>query len=154
MVGTYTSWNIPDTGLTHLDQENMTDTFKGIFLNESVRISIEIPLKFSPKCSINNIPSLVQIMAWRRPGGKPLSEPMMVSLLTNICITRPQLVKVGWTEGFYRKIIMASSKLWDFTVWKASPCPCCSAMCQIWNQYPMWDLGLRNIKRSYDKISE
>ena len=26
---------------------------------------------------INNIPALVQIMAWCRPGDKPLSEPMM-----------------------------------------------------------------------------
>ena len=32
-------------------------------------------------------------MAWRRPGDKPLSEPMMVRLLTHICITRPQWVK-------------------------------------------------------------
>ena len=32
-------------------------------------------------------------MAWRRPGDKPLSEPMMVSLLTHICVTRPQRVK-------------------------------------------------------------
>ena len=36
--------------------------------------------------------ALVQIMAWRRPGDKPLSEPMMVSLLTHICVTRPQWV--------------------------------------------------------------
>ena len=43
--------------------------------------------------SINNIPTLVQIMAWRRPGDKPLSEPMMVTLSTHICITRPQWVK-------------------------------------------------------------
>ena len=28
---------------------------------------------------INNIPALVQIMAWRPPGDKPLSEPMMAS---------------------------------------------------------------------------
>ena len=33
-------------------------------------------------------------MAWRRPGDKPLSEPMMVSLLTHLCVTRPQWVKV------------------------------------------------------------
>ena len=33
---------------------------------------------------MNNIPSLVQILAWRWQGDKPLSEPMMVSLLT-IC---------------------------------------------------------------------
>ena len=31
-------------------------------------------------------------MAWRRSGDKPLSEPMMVSLLTHICVTRPQWV--------------------------------------------------------------
>ena len=43
-----------------------------------------------PKGLISNIPALVQIMAWRRPGVKPLSEPMMVNLLTHICVTRPQ----------------------------------------------------------------
>ena len=34
-------------------------------------------------------------MAWRRPGDKPLSEPMMVSLLTHICVTRHQWVNVN-----------------------------------------------------------
>ena len=68
------------------------DTFKPIFLNENIWISIKISLKFVPKVPINNIPALVQIMAWRRPGDKPLSEPMMVSLLTHICVTRPQWV--------------------------------------------------------------
>ena len=66
------------------------DTFKCIFLNKNVRISIKISLKFVPKDPINNIPALVQIMAWRRPGDKPLSEPMMISLPTHICVTRPQ----------------------------------------------------------------
>ena len=32
---------------------------------------------------IDNIPALVQIMAWRWRGDKPLSEPMMVNLLTH-----------------------------------------------------------------------
>ena len=54
------------------------DTFKRIFLNENIIISIKISLKFVPKGPINNIPALVQIMAWRRPGNKPLSEAMMV----------------------------------------------------------------------------
>ena len=36
------------------------DTFKRIFFNEKVRISIKISLKFVPKGPINNIPSLVQ----------------------------------------------------------------------------------------------
>ena len=64
--------------------------FKWIFLNENVLISIDISLKFVPNGPINNIPALVQIMAWRRSGDKPLSEPMMVSSLTHICVTRPQ----------------------------------------------------------------
>ena len=68
------------------------DTLKAIFLNENIRISIKISLKFVPKVPINNIAALVQIMAWRRPGDKPLSEPMMVCLLTHICVTRPQWV--------------------------------------------------------------
>ena len=67
--------------------------FKCIFLNENVWISLKISLKFVPKVLINNIPALVQIMAWRRPGNKPLSEPMMVSLPTHICVTLPQYVK-------------------------------------------------------------
>ena len=45
---------------------------------------------FVPWIRINNIPVLVQIMAWHWPGAKPLSEPMMVSLLTHICVTRAQ----------------------------------------------------------------
>ena len=50
------------------------DTFKRIFLNENVRISIKILLKFVPRGPIDNIPPLVQIVAWRQPGDKPLSE--------------------------------------------------------------------------------
>ena len=69
------------------------DIFKGIFVNENIRILIEIPLKFVLNGPINNIPALVQIMAWRRPGAKSLSEPMMVRLPTHICVTRPQRVK-------------------------------------------------------------
>ena len=69
------------------------DMFKCIFFNENVLIPIEISLKFVPKGSINNNPTLFQILAWRRPGDKPLSEPMMVSSLTHICVTRPQWVK-------------------------------------------------------------
>ena len=69
------------------------DIFKCILLNENVWIPNIISLKFVAKGPINNILSLVQIMAWRRPGDKPLSEPMMLSSLTHICVTRPQWVK-------------------------------------------------------------
>ena len=81
----------------HKGRHFPNDIFKSIFLNENVWISIEISLEFVPKGPINNISALVQIMAWHCPGDKPLSEPMMVSLLTHICVTRPQWVKkLGW----------------------------------------------------------
>ena len=62
-------------------------------MNENVWIPIKISLKFVPKGLINNISSFVQIMAWRRPGDKPLSELMIISLPTYICVARPQLVE-------------------------------------------------------------
>ena len=66
------------------------DIFECIFMKESVWIPIKISLKFVPKSPINNIPVLVDIMAWCRPGDRPLSKPILVSLLTHICVTRPQ----------------------------------------------------------------
>ena len=78
----------------------ISHTFKRIFLNENVRLSIKISLKFVPKGPINKIPALLQIMAWRRPGDKPLSEPMMVRLLTHICVTRPQWVNTRMRVTF------------------------------------------------------
>ena len=68
------------------------DIFKCILLNENVWIMIKKSMKFVPKRPFTNIPALVQIMAWHRPGDKPLSEPMLVSLLTHICVTRHQWV--------------------------------------------------------------
>ena len=97
------------------------DIFKCIFLNENEWISPSISLKCVPKVRINNIPTLVLIMAWRRPGDKPLSEPMMVSLLTHICVIRPQWVNalaLGKSEcHFNYKIfqIIAVINGWDIS---------------------------------------
>ena len=70
------------------------DIFICIFLNENIWVFTKISLKFVPKGLTSNIPALAQIMAWRRPGDKPSSEPMMVSALTHICVTRPQWVNI------------------------------------------------------------
>ena len=43
------------------------DTFKRIFLNENITISIKISLKYVPKGPINNDSALVQIVAWPAP---------------------------------------------------------------------------------------
>ena len=56
------------------------------FLNENAWISLKISLKFVSQVTINNIPASVQIMGWLQPGERPLSEPMMASLLMHICV--------------------------------------------------------------------
>ena len=86
------------------------DTFKRIFWNENVRILITISLKFIPKGPINNNPALVQIMSWRCPGDKPLSEPMMVSYLTHICVTRPQWVNSSVSGRYSRNFRSVNSE--------------------------------------------
>ena len=53
------------------------DIFKCISLNENNRIQIQISPKFVPRSPIDNKPALVQVMAWRRIGDKPLPELMM-----------------------------------------------------------------------------
>ena len=74
------------------------DILRCIFLNENLLISIKISLKFVPNGPINNIPVLVQIIAWRRTGDKPLSETMITSLPTHICVTRPQWLLMANNE--------------------------------------------------------
>ena len=51
-----------------------------IFFNENRRIPIQISLTFVPKHPIANKPALVQVMAWRRTGDKPLHEPIMTQI--------------------------------------------------------------------------
>ena len=66
--------------------------FQMYFFNENVCISIRISLNFLPGGTISNIIVLVQIMDWRRPDDRPLSESIIVNVLTRICVTRPQWV--------------------------------------------------------------
>ena len=70
--------------LTHLPLDKMAailrhDNFKCIFFNEndSIPIPIRISLTFLPKRPIDNKPALVQLMAGRRTGDKPLPELML-----------------------------------------------------------------------------
>ena len=77
------------------------DISKCIFLKEVIWISINILLKFVPEVWINNMPALVQIMAWCWSGNKSISEPMMVGLLMHMCIPLPQWVKFKSTIHCY-----------------------------------------------------
>ena len=69
-------------GLTHLPLDEMAailahDFFNCIFFKENVRIPIQISLKYVPRGPIDNRPALVQVMAWRRTGDKPILGPKM-----------------------------------------------------------------------------
>ena len=98
------SWEIFNLGyqllnfLTHQGRDKgdaiSQRTFSNAFSwkNVPVWILIKISLRFVPKGPITNIPVLNQIMACHWPGNKPLSEPMRVSLLMDICVTSPQWV--------------------------------------------------------------
>ena len=71
----------------------MTTIFQTIFsFAFSWMVMHGFRLKLVPKGLVNNIPALAPIMAWRRPGAKPLSEPKFVILPTHIFVTRPQWV--------------------------------------------------------------
>ena len=83
------------------------------------------------ECS-NNMPSLVQMMAWRRPGDKPLSEPMMVSLLTHICVTRPQWVNTG----LHQRTV---SRLGTIKLWGIQDLSVIISICQVIRFY--WTMG-------------
>ena len=94
------------------------DSFKWMFLNKNVWISINISLKFVPRGPINNIPTEVQVMACRQPGNKPISEPMMVRLPTHISITRPQWVKHWSLVIVWQKLGRTGRlPLFDISIW-------------------------------------
>ena len=143
------------------------DAFKRFFQNENVWISIKISLKFVPKAPINNIPSLVQIMAWRRPGDKPLSEPIMVSLLRHICVTELTGYKLNdamhfGTQGaqnyvFKLAAILSRGQIFhDLSWWYLTPgilstqgpfstsnclAPCASGVQCLNSTFPKWGPG-------------
>ena len=59
------------------------DNFKCIFFDEYYRILIRISQKFVPRSAINNKPAMIQVMAWRQRGDKPLPK-LMLSQFTDV----------------------------------------------------------------------
>ena len=114
------------------------DIFKCIFVNENTWIPIIISLKFVSKGPINDIPVLAQIMAWRRQGNKPLSQPMMVKSPTHnasLGLNELRTMVFGRTGTFVilnlfqetqtyiwrRNIVIIISQYWDGTEgWNSS----------------------------------
>ena len=99
--------------LTHWGRDKMAAIYQTTFSNAfSWRKIYKFRLRFPEICSygpINDISALVQIMAWRRPGDKPLSEPMVVNLLTHICVTQPQWVNAPEIPQSCSKLLICLS---------------------------------------------
>ena len=85
--------------------------FKWIFVNENVWILIKVSLKFVPKGSIDNNPAPVQIMAWRRIGDKPLSEPMLTWFTDAYMRTRWRWVNTGQNSWVF------ADNIWKALSW-------------------------------------
>ena len=72
--------------------------------------NISISLNFVPEGPIDNKTSLVQVMAWRLIGDKPLQRVQWWrSSMTQICVTRPHWVnniKTTFERNFYAIIVL------------------------------------------------
>ena len=152
------------------------EILKYISLNENVLIPKNISLKFIPKTLLRNITALVQIMAWRRPGDKPLSEPMMVRSPTHTCVPRSPWVETqmhitkhevnaGVSNVTYDKLFLNKSmQSNDFLVRKsygsptmvANPlclvCPSDFGMLKSWNGSIFHDRWITRTKASDAEI--
>ena len=87
--------HIWSNSLKHWGRAKMADIFQTTFLKALYWMKMyKFRLRFHGSLFLG-VSALVQIITWRRAGDKPLSEPMMICLLTYICVTRPQWVKDG-----------------------------------------------------------
>ena len=130
------------------------DIIKCSFFNENVWISNRISLKFVSEVPINNVPALVQIMAWRRPGDKLLSEPMMVSLLRHICVTRPHWIK--WSSFYWHQSIHIVWPMVCFSSKQKASTPRTVDTCEanpVVSLHTVWWCGPRGVYSSWNKPS-
>ena len=87
--------DIYEVTVKHWGRAKMADIFQTTFLKALYWMKMyKFRLRFHGSLFLG-VPALVHIITWRRVGDKPLSEPMMICLLTHICFTRPQWVKDG-----------------------------------------------------------
>ena len=112
----YIFWTLHYPLLKHIEAETKWPPssirhFQMHFLEWNAWISLTISLKFVPKVPMNNIPALVLIMAWRRPGAKPLSEPVLIRLPTHICVARSQWVNYC-ENNIAQTAILLNMKRW------------------------------------------
>ena len=78
-------------------------------MNEKLGILIQISVQFFSKGLIDNIEALVQVMAWRRTGDKPVPEPVLIQFTdaymrhkgrwVNISNHKQNILYTPWCNG-------------------------------------------------------
>ena len=107
--------------------------FRCIFMNEKFCILIPNSLKFVPKCPIDNMSALVQVMAWHQIGNKPLPEPMLIQFTDAYMRHLGRWVKrinsnckiIHHSCKFVRFRFRLFQSLWDLTGNSAAVLPRC-----------------------------
>ena len=87
------------------------DTFKCIIINEMFCVLNRISVKFIPKGLNYNKSTLVQVMAWCRPGDKPLPGQMMTQP-TDACI----YAALGRDELSHANVIRCTHQCFTTTI--------------------------------------
>ena len=87
-------------------------------VNENVWMLKKFSLKFVPKGLVSNIAALVKILTRCRPGDKPLSEPMMVSWLMNVCVRSQLLIFSCDVDNIAENEIIHLMILLESIIWK------------------------------------
>ena len=76
------------------------DIFNCIYAMKMKKVPIQVSLKYVPRSPIDNEAALIQVMARRRIGDKPLSEPMLTQF-SDACMRQKLEMKKQDTWRFY-----------------------------------------------------
>ena len=89
------------------NNRHFADIFKLIFVDENV--CILIPLTFVSNGPVNNMPTLIHVMAWRRTCDKLLAEPMM-ALFIDAFMRHPASLSEPQYRA-YRLVVIATAAI-------------------------------------------
>ena len=98
----FTTCRLTHWGREEIDAISQTTFSNAFYWMKMYWFRLRFHWNLFPRVQLTISQHLVQIMAWRRPGDKPLSESMMIISLTHICVTRHQWVLNPLMNGPYQ----------------------------------------------------
>ena len=118
---------------THAPGQNrhhFADIFKCIFMNENFCTLIWISLKFVSKGPIES--TLIQIMAWRRTGDKPLPEPILTQFNDAYMPHWGEMAKHHYIYMYCHISLQTQAVYWRLI------CDICLSISVPWNWFTFW----------------